>query len=162
MADQKDSQLGLTTTLTGCEITVLLPDGVSPTGYEDYRMTHASFKADLQSQITANTNDVAANTSDISDLQDITSRQQYVNQVSNFQFSQPANSIINYINLRSTGAATFSISGSVTGVIQATTNLTDGELQRVDKITDSEPGQTITFTITGTVSAEIYYNKNTI
>ena len=163
MADIALSSKSTTAVVTGAYCYIIIPDGVSYTGFVGRRITVANLQAALQAQITANAGNISTNTSDISDLQDITSREQFTDEVgATFQFSQPANSIINYINLRSTGAATFAISGSVTGAIQTTTNLTDGVLYRLDKIVDSEPGQTITFTITGTVSAEIYYNKNTI
>ena len=163
MADKKDSQLPIASTLVGAQFALLLPDGGSPTGLEDYRATLVYILTDTNALIAANTVNISSNTARIVTLENLISVATFTSEVSNFQFPQPANSIINKIRLRSSGAATFTIGTTPLGTeIKTLTNLTSGILYDLDKIVDSVAGQTIYFTITGTVSAEIYYNKNTI
>lgn len=163
MADVALSSKSTTAVITGGYVYIIIPDVGSPTGYSGYRITVANLLADLQALVTANTASIATNIANITALQNLGDREQWTDEVgASFQFAQPANSIITKFRFRSTGSATCTITGSVTGTIKSGITLTDGVLYDHEHTVDSVAGQTITFTITGTVSAEVYYDKSTI
>ena len=156
------SDRSTTASTTGGYAYIIIPNAEAATGYDSHRISITDLHSALNSLITTNANAITALTSRVVVTENVSARIQYLNQTFPvFNFTQPANSIITKIRLRSSGSATFSIAGSVTGAIENGT-LTNGLLYDIDYIIDSVSGQSITFSITGTVSVEIYYNKSTI
>lgn len=144
---------------------IIKPDALSPTGYTSYKILDSVLKAVLNLQISNNNVDIAANQAAILALQNTGTRSKHVNQVSDFTFAQPADSRIERIVLKSTASATFSIGTSITGSELYDGTLTSeynylAEIEKPIKDFYSSSARTIYFTITGTISATIYYTLN--
>lgn len=164
MADIALSSKSTTAIIAGGFVYIIIPDGGSPTGFVGRRISVTNLLAALQLDVDGNTSDITTNTTAIAALQNITARVQRADQVSNFNIPQPATSIITKIRARSDGAATMEIGTTPLGqeITEEVVSLTDGTLWELDQVIDSVAGQTIYFTITGTVSVSIYYEANTI
>lgn len=158
------SDRATTAVVTGGYVHIIIPRGAAPTGYDSFRISVTDLQAALQTQITANAADIATNASNISDLQDIVSRSLYQEQTSNFQFSQPANSVVFRIRARAKSSATLSIGTTPSGteISGSDINLSANTLYTLNKDLETTNIRTIYFTITGNVSAELYYNRNSI
>lgn len=110
MADRRDSQLPITTDLVGLYIPVLLPNGVSPTGYENYQIAIAEFQAGLQSQIDDNETDIIDHEARIQELEDGLTKVPLLAQSGAFTYSQPNDSFISGIYMRRSSGFTVPVS----------------------------------------------------
>lgn len=163
MADKKDSQLPNITSLTGVEVAVLTPDGGSPTGFENAKMSNAAFKADLQAQITANTNNVAAHTTQIAALQNASTKRLDSSVSATFDFQQDADTVIREIYLSNvSGSPTVKIGTSVGGDdIVGEIGITSFYCEDIIEYTDTN--RTIYVTITGVGTVDIaWFSKKSL
>lgn len=161
MADKKGSQLPTTSTITGVYIPILLPDGGSPTGYEDYRITVTDLQTGLQSQITTNIADLVTLDERTTVLEGINAVTKLPARTGAIEFSQPANSDVWKISARIyTGSPTIKIGTTLGGEeILSLTTLDTGtnDILELVQTNYTRSARTIYFTITAAVDIRIDY-----
>lgn len=167
MADKYQSQLSTTTTLTGSYFLIIIPDAGSPTGFTSYRIAYANLMALVTAAITGNTNSIDAILEDVTELQDLTGKDPHRNEVSNFVFSQPADSRITEIVIGGDqDGSSYQIGTTPLGTeLYENTSIDEDEVHNLELNPSdmySQSARTVYFTITGTISATIYYRKKEI
>lgn len=105
-----------TSTITGGYIHIIIPNGAAPSGYDSFRISVADLQLDLQTQINTNTSDISTNTSNITALQNASTKRLDTGETSDYTFTQNADSEIEkiYIN-RDSGTPTIRIGTTLNG-----------------------------------------------
>lgn len=158
------SDRGTTTSPENGEFHIIKPNAGSPTGFDSFRISKENLFKDINEDIVDVDDKATSNTDRIDSLESVSTREEIIDQVNPFTFTQPANSTITKIVSRGENTETLLI-GTTGGGSQIASITFSNEYHRrssLKKEIDTRNEVSIHFTPTGKVSVQIYYEKNTI
>lgn len=159
MADIPLSNIGITTDITGGFAYIILPNGVSPTGYDSFKISIPDLQAYLQGQITVNVNAISALGVRVTSQESIQAIQKYPSGSGPHQFAQPAKS--NIFKIYAYGNGTIKL-GTAIGLddIMAAETVTSGQIRTMYEDFYTNTARTVHITLTGTIATDLYFTQN--